>query len=101
LPELYAPRLTPYKDRKIKIGVRPEHLKMTLTANKNLSAIKARVEVIELMGNESYVYLQTEQSQVTVRTNEFSDMKPDSEIFFEPDYARMHFFDLETGNVIS
>ena len=101
LPELYAPRLTPYKDRKIKIGVRPEHLKMTLTANKNLSAIKARVEVIELMGNESYVYLQTEQSQVTVRTNEFPDMKPDSEIFFEPDYARMHFFDLETGNVIS
>lgn len=100
LPESFDSRLEQYTGKKIKIGIRPEHLKMTLPADAKLSTIKARVEVIELMGNESYVYLKTNKSHVTVRTNEFPDIGPDSDVYFEPDYKRLHFFDLETGMVI-
>ncbi|MFH1581937.1 MAG: sn-glycerol-3-phosphate ABC transporter ATP-binding protein UgpC [Pseudomonadota bacterium] len=100
LPETFVTRLNPYKERKVKMGIRPEHLKITLPADESSSGIKARIELIELMGNESYVYLQTEHTRFTVRTNEFPDLKPNSNVFFEPDYTMLHFFDLDTSLVI-
>ncbi len=100
LPDSVASRLESYRDKTVRMGVRPEHLKMKLTDGSGNAGIKARVEVIELMGNESYLYLKTNHNQLTVRSNEFPDIKPDAEIFFEPDYGRLHFFDLESGKVL-
>lgn len=100
LPQALVSRLESYRDKTVRMGVRPEHLELRLTAGSGSAAIKARVEVIELMGNESYIYLRTKHHHLTVRSNEFPDIKPDSEVFFEPDYNRLHFFDLDSGKVI-
>jgi len=98
LPNSFKSKLNLYIDRKIKMGIRPEHLKITSTVNS--SCVKAKVEVVELMGNESYIYLQSGQVPFTVRTDEFSDLKIHSNVFVSFPNEKLYFFDLNTGKII-
>ncbi len=100
LTEIFIPRLSPYKDKKVKMGIRPEHLKITLPAEVSSSSIEARIEVVEMMGNESYVYLKNAQTHFTVRTNKFTNLRIHSTVYVIPEIAKLYFFDSVTGRLI-
>ena len=80
------------------LGVRPEHIKLVDGASNN--AIRADVEVVEPMGELSYVYLRIGNDVYTASIN--GDIIVESgdvlEVTFPSD--KIHLFDGETGEAI-
>ena len=83
--------LIPYEGKQVCVGVRPE--KMSLSRDAGLSA---RVEIVESLGDENYVYLRCGSERVAVRTEGRSDVRMDDIMYVVPDASRLHFFDIET-----
>ena len=90
-------------DRKVILGVRPEHL----TLNKDGDGLKMIITNIERLGNETIVYgklgdhlgefsLKDEGNNITVKIVDRDDIKVDDVVYanFNPD--KIHFFDSET-----
>ncbi len=100
LPEKLKPRLLNYLNKNVKIGIRPEHFKMTADISLPAAGIEAVVEVVEPMGNESYIYLSIAESRVTIRTHEQFEHQIDSKIQIYPDFDHIHFFDADSGERI-
>jgi multiple sugar transport system ATP-binding protein len=95
LPDSSRKKIESYKNKNIKLGIRPEHLRI-LPKNADTFGINGRIEVVELMGNEAYVYVQTDKGQITARINDFKNLEPNMDVILEPDYELMHFFDIES-----
>ncbi|MEE1066302.1 MAG: sn-glycerol-3-phosphate ABC transporter ATP-binding protein UgpC [Acutalibacteraceae bacterium] len=64
-------RLINYSGRQIKVGIRPEDIISDFDyVKKNADKhITARVEVVEMMGSETYLYLDYEGEKVTAKAN--------------------------------
>ena len=62
--------------------------------------VKAVVEVTELMGAETYLYLNIEGNAVTARVEPTSTAKSGDEISVALDMNKMHLFDKETEKAI-
>jgi multiple sugar transport system ATP-binding protein len=60
------------------------------------AAVKARVEVAELMGNENILYLRVGADSVIARVPPRYTPKPGSGLDIRFDLARLHFFDPKT-----
>lgn len=52
LPDAWEPFLHPYDGRSLTLGIRPEHLSISVPAPKNLSV---QVELVEALGNDTYL----------------------------------------------
>ena len=93
-----------YIGKKVYMGIRPEniHDEPAFTAAYPDACIRAHVELTELMGSETYLYLSTSGregnfvARVDPRTNSCSG--DDVTVGF--DVNRLHFFDLETEKTI-
>jgi multiple sugar transport system ATP-binding protein len=103
LPEQFGRRVTSYADRGITLGIRPEHI---YDARRCEGAevkvkVKARVEVVEPMGNEVYVYFSTNPATMCVaRINAAEEPETGREMEIVFDTAKVHLFDAETGEVV-
>jgi len=88
--------LTNYQGEKIRLGIRPEHFQLTETP----SFIPARLEVSELMGNESYLYCTTGTDPFIARVADNVPRKVDTALtlYTRPEF--FHFFDAESGKRI-
>lgn len=84
--------------KEIILGIRPENLKLC-GASHNM--LKGRVEVVELMGNESNIYASTLSANFVAKAPANSNAKVDDTVFFEPDFDKLHFFEIESGNRIN
>ena len=88
--------LTPFIDKEVWLGIRPEHI----SAEKSKSSrINANVEVVEPMGNEIFAYVTCGVAQLVARMSPIvlqSGEKKD----FTFDMSKAHFFDKTTENVI-
>ena len=91
-----------YIGKKIKMGIRPEHIKSSSKyIQENPSSVfKASVEVVELMGSESYIYMVFEGNKFTVKVNGSTDVKHGMICEFAIDSTKVHLFDYETGLAI-
>ena len=85
-------QLQPYVGKEVTFGVRPEAIYETTPAGEAAS-FRAKVEVVEPMGNETFVYVTTGKTPIVARLTTRSEMKPDSEIDLFIDMRRIHFFD--------
>ncbi|WP_028972773.1 ABC transporter ATP-binding protein [Spirochaeta cellobiosiphila] len=93
--EKQSAKLKEYVGKQILFGIRPEEFKYQATpAAKN--NIKATVEVIEPLGNETHLYVSTESHQMITRVE--PDVLPSvgDEVNFTADLNRVLFFDMET-----
>ena len=95
--KLYLPEsksresLKDYVGKSIKFGIRPEDIKVADTD----SGLSVSVEVIELMGNEVYLYLKYNDSQLTARVPPTATKAGDDiKVFFNMEKA--HLFDIES-----
>ncbi|MFA7287975.1 MAG: sn-glycerol-3-phosphate ABC transporter ATP-binding protein UgpC [Melioribacteraceae bacterium] len=86
-----------YSGKAVTLGIRPENLHLT---SDSTNAINGLVEVVELMGNESFLHVTTGSHNYTAKVPADSSVSYNQNIFMKVDFDKLHFFDLETGNRI-
>lgn len=100
LPEEKAKKLNEalLKDKVVTFGIRPEHLSddEELIDEKPEEVIGVRVEVVELMGAESYIYTKNAGSNITIRVNGTTELKVGQKARVHMDPTKIHVFDKET-----
>ena len=94
IPKNREETLRPYVGKKILMGVRSEDL--TFTKKPEASNLKATVTVVEPLGNETHLYLDTKDNQFIARALPVNEYKVGDEVNFTPDVDMMQFFDIET-----
>jgi len=92
LPEPFAVRLQPLLDKPATLGIRPEALHPTPDGE-----ISAVVEVAELMGSETILYLQLGNDTVIARVSPDYPPRPGDSLNFRLAPDKLHFFDPATG----
>lgn len=97
--------LDSYNNETVVCGIRPEHIHESLTCNekvKNISfELDAYVEVSELMGAETYLYLSIYETQTIVaRVPSSSKAKVGDKIKISFDVDKFHVFDKKTEKTL-
>ena len=100
LPEGKAnkPELKEYIGKEVMLGIRPEDLHddpAMVSANSD-SVVDAYVDVTEMMGAETYLYLKIADTPFVARVNQRSNAKLGDEIKVAFDMNKLHIFDKET-----
>lgn len=85
-----------YIDKNVIAGIRPEDFQFSLLQNKAYQTIQVNVEVVEPMGNESFVYFMLDDIQFVARIPSNITIRPNQKFTFEFDPSRIHFFDGQT-----
>jgi len=92
------PKLRDYLGKEVIFGIRPENIydKLFIGDAAPENTIRATVEVVEPMGSESYLYLNTGKHSFVAKVDAHDnpEVKQDLEVVFN--MARAHFFDPET-----
>ena len=94
--------LAPYVDKEIIFGVRPEDIydKLFVTDAPPENTIKATCEVIEPMGSEVYLYLNTGANSLVARVGGHDKPIVNQDIDLVLDMAKAHFFNKDTDETI-
>lgn len=91
-----------YVGKEVALGIRPEHLHdegiFLSTAKQGI--VEAHVDVTEMMGAETYLYLTMAGHTVTARVSPRTPVKPGDTIKIALDINKLHLFDKETEKVI-
>ncbi len=90
--------LTPYIEKEVIMGIRPEHVhdEDNFLASMPDGIVEADVEVTELMGAETYLYMNCEGQSINARVDPSSTSKPGDKIKITIDPSKIHLFDKET-----
>ena len=89
-------------DKEIIMGIRPENIhdeEMFLSAAKT-GIIECNVEITEMMGAETYLYLNCEGIPLTARVDPRSTARPQDTIKVAIDPNKVHIFDKETEKTV-
>jgi len=92
-----------YTGKPIKLGIRPENMYMgkNADASKHKAEIDAIVEVYELLGNETILYLKCGDQKMTARVAPTTVVETGMNIKISLDMERIHLFDSETEERVS
>lgn len=90
-------QLKNYVGNEITFGIRPENLHLCESSQ---NSIKGKVEVVELMGNSSFIYAKTAGHNFVAHVQETKIDRSKETVFFLPDLNCAHFFDTLTGERI-
>lgn len=90
--------LVPYEDKEVIIGIRPEHVHNEQNFLESLpdGIVEADVEVTELMGAETYLYMNCEGHAINARVDPSSTARPGDKIKIALDPKRINLFDKDT-----
>ncbi|WP_017656120.1 ABC transporter ATP-binding protein [Fortiea contorta] len=106
LPQIWADALQKYDGQTIILGIRPEHLSVSVPATKNLSV---QVDLVENLGNDSFLTVKLAESQFPSRnTANYLQVRVQPErlvsigeqIWLSLTPEKIHFFDPETDLAI-
>ncbi len=91
-----------YFGKEIKVGIRPEAIyeDEAHIAAMEESIVDARVDNIEMMGAETYLYLVVGENAIVARVNRRTTAAIDDTIKIAMDANKLHFFDKETEQTI-
>lgn len=97
-----VPDLAKYVDREVCLGIRPEsvHDEPAYLATAQTGVVDADVEITEMMGAETYLYLKCAGNSITARVQPSSTARPNDTIKVGLDPNRIHLFDKETEKTI-
>ena len=92
----------PYADKEVIFGIRPEDIydKLFVSEAPPENTIRATCEVIEPLGSEAYLYLNTGKNPLIARVggHDKPALNQDMDLVF--DMSKIHFFDKDTDNTI-
>jgi multiple sugar transport system ATP-binding protein len=98
LPEVWEPVLQKYDGRSLTLGVRPEHLSISVPAPKNLLV---QVELVEALGNDTYLSVSlAEASTLQVRIPPDQLVQIGEQLWLSIAADKIHLFDPQTGIAI-
>ena len=90
--------------KEIYMGIRPENINDNpeFVEKNKTAAIKVHVEVVELMGSETYLYLSTsgKEGNIVARVDPRSKSRTNDDITVAFDVSRLHFFDKDTETTL-
>jgi multiple sugar transport system ATP-binding protein len=101
VPAAAAARLAGCAEREIVLGIRPEDI--SLAGPDEADAVNLRVEVVEPMGSETWVYLSAESLTVIARVPPLrhgARPKPGQTVAVRLDMEKAHFYDGQTEAAI-
>ena len=98
IPQNYVEKLNNYVDKPITMGIRPEHILEIDKEEDN--SFNCDVEVVEPMGNETFLYLKLGKINFVSRLNTIKSYKYGQKTLLKFDLNRSHFFDFETEESI-
>jgi multiple sugar transport system ATP-binding protein len=89
-----AKRLSPYVGKEVIWGIRPEDLQIHAfdEGSKGDQSIRAKIEVVEPMGAETYLYLSTGTHQFIARSSSQIQLRPEELTNVKVDLQKTHFF---------
>lgn len=97
IPQEWLEKLTPYVDKKVCFGVRPEDLGSEEAEElPGMPRVRAKVEVIEPMGSETYVYLNTGNNSFIARVDPHKKIAVGETAELPVLLPKAHIFDGET-----
>lgn len=100
--EEMIPKLSPYVNKKVFFGIRPENIydKLFIGDAAPENTLTATVEVIEPMGSEVNLYLNTGKHSFVARVDahDRAEVNQDLEVVFN--MSKVHFFDCQTEKTI-
>jgi len=98
VPKKFESRVEKFKDREVIFGIRPEdfHLADNAAHFTEAADVTAAVEVVEPMGNEIYLYLNTGINSLVARVNARSEPPVNSQLKLIVDLSKAHFFDSQS-----
>jgi ABC-type sugar transport system ATPase subunit len=82
--------------RTLTVGIRPEHV--NISAAPADGWLQASVYVTELMGSETFVFLEVGGYRIVARGAADFRAEPETAVWVKLDMSRAHFFDAESGN---
>ncbi|MDO4546732.1 MAG: sn-glycerol-3-phosphate ABC transporter ATP-binding protein UgpC [Clostridia bacterium] len=93
-----------YIGKEVYMGIRPENINDNaeyVAANPD-TAIECNVEITELMGSETYLYLKTsgKDDNIVARVDPRTSSRTGDKIKVAFDSSRLHFFDLDTEQTL-
>ncbi len=101
VPDAAGRGLDNYVGKNITLGVRPEHLTERSRLNGHGEAtIPVTVDVVELLGNEIFVYLTNRGTILTARMDPDIRLERGQQIEVAAEPERLHFFDPQTEQAI-
>jgi multiple sugar transport system ATP-binding protein len=83
--------LKDYVGKKIIIGIRPEAISVENSVDKSIE-LDCPLDVIEPMGNETFIYFQVEKTQFIARVKPLKDLKAGERIKLFIDSKKIYFF---------
>jgi len=89
-----------YLNKKVMLGIRPEHIIQVSTNLKKETALDSEVELVELMGAEKYVYFDCQDNKFIARVPGKTVIKDGDKTHFVLIGENLHLFDLESEEVI-
>jgi multiple sugar transport system ATP-binding protein len=95
-PELWQPLLQAYRGRSLLLGIRPEHLRLSPPATKNIAV---EIDLVEALGNETFLsvhLVDVPMVNLKVRIPPNENVSPQQKIWLALDPEQLHFFDPET-----
>jgi multiple sugar transport system ATP-binding protein len=101
VPSGLVDKLTAYVDKEIICGIRPEAIADKASGGDSQRVgLKAKVEVVEPMGNETIVYVTTGRTPIVARLITREEIHPEKEMDLFIDMRRVHFFDPQSEATI-
>jgi len=89
--------LIDYSGQEVVIGIRPEDISIEKTNIKSIEQ-ECCLDVIEPMGNETFIYFEIEKVQFIARVKPLHDIKVGGKIKLYIDPEKIYLFDKKTGN---
>lgn len=98
LPEEFRVVLESYNEKNITLGIRPEHFSLTESSNYNDNAyLQTEIEVLEPLGNETFLYFTINKNQHIARVDSYSGIKAGDKIKLYINQDKIYLFD-KNGN---
>jgi multiple sugar transport system ATP-binding protein len=101
LPDAWKDKLAGHNGKKVTFGIRPEDIGSLQAENiDGAPKIKAKVEVTEPMGSETYVYLNTGQNSFISRVDAHKRINVGDELELPLVIEKAHVFDADSEEVV-
>ena len=102
LPAALAAASKPYAGKKMVLGIRPEDVEADASYIEAHAGarVPAKVEVVEPLGAEIFLYLSTGGNNITARVEPHLRFKAGEEITLALNTDKIHLFDLETEKAV-
>ncbi|MGD8781081.1 MAG: sn-glycerol-3-phosphate ABC transporter ATP-binding protein UgpC [Ignavibacteria bacterium] len=91
LPDELEKKLNHYENQNITLGIRPESF--SIKEKEGSISFETMIDVIEPLGNETYLYFTIAGSQIIARVSSDADIKVEDKIELCPDINKLYFFD--------